>query len=41
METYVDRLKADAFRSRIETEQLELDDLAVVRYVRTRKGAEG
>ena len=41
METYVDRLKADAFRSQIETEQLELDDLAVVRYVRTRKGAEG
>lgn len=40
METYVDHLKAVDFRSRIEGEQLELDDLALGRYSRAKKGAE-
>ena len=40
METYVDRLKAADFQNRIEVEQLELDDLAMVRYSRAKKGAE-
>lgn len=40
METYVDRLKAADFRNRIELEQLELDDVAMVRYSRAKKGAE-
>ncbi len=40
METYVDRLKAADFQSRMDHEQLELDDLAMVRYSRTRKGDE-
>ena len=40
METYVDRLKAADFQNRIEVEQLELDDLATMRYLRARKGDE-
>ena len=39
METYVDRLKAADFQSRMDAEQLELDDVAMVRYSRTKKGA--
>ena len=40
METYVDRLRAADFQSRMDAEQLELDDVAMVRYSRTKKGAE-
>lgn len=40
METYVDRLRAVDFQNRMEAEQLELDDVAMVRYSRMKKGAE-
>ena len=40
METYVDRLRAVDFQNRMDTEQLELDDVAMVRYSRMKKGAE-
>ena len=40
METYVDGLKAEARRIGFETEQLELDDIAMMRFSRMRQGGE-
>lgn len=40
METYVDRLRTADLRNRLHLEQQELDDLAMVHYSRTKKGAD-
>ena len=37
MEVYVDDLKADAFKSSIESEQIDLDVIAMLRYSRMRR----
>ena len=38
METYVEGLRANARKGLLDAEQLELDDISVVRYIHTTKG---